>query len=76
MFPPYFTRNASHTAHLAYLDTIWPFLNKAKEIYFAGKIGLSRLPSLDRFIAGLIKAVETQRRNWDKIRNWVPAIFA
>jgi menaquinone-dependent protoporphyrinogen oxidase len=67
---------ASRTARLAYLDTVRPLLTKAEEVYFAGKMDFSRLSFLDRFVAGLVKAVEADQRDWDKIRNWAPAIFA
>jgi menaquinone-dependent protoporphyrinogen oxidase len=67
---------ASRTARLAYLDTVRPLLNQPEEVYFAGKMDFSRLSFLDRFIAGMVKAVEDDQRDWDKIRNWSPAIFA
>jgi menaquinone-dependent protoporphyrinogen oxidase len=68
--------DTSRAARLAYLDTVRPLLNKAEEVYFAGKMDFSRLSFLDRLVAGMVKAVEADHRDWDKIRNWTPAIFA
>lgn len=68
--------DASRTARLAYLDAVRPLLNQAEEVYFAGKMDFARLSFLDRLVAGMVKAVEADQRDWDKIRNWVPAIFA
>jgi menaquinone-dependent protoporphyrinogen oxidase len=68
--------DASRAARLAYLDTVRPLLKPVDEAYFAGKMDFSRLSFLDRFIAGMVKAVEADQRDWNKIRNWAPAIFA
>jgi menaquinone-dependent protoporphyrinogen oxidase len=66
----------SRAARLAYLNPIRPLLNKAEEVYFNGKMDFSRLSFFDRIIAKMVKAVETDKRDWNKIRSWVPAIFA
>jgi len=63
---------ASRTARLAYLNAVRPLLNGAEEVYFEGKMDFSRLSFLDRFIANMVKAVEADRRDWAKIRAWVP----
>ncbi len=68
--------DASRAARLAYLQTVRLLLNQAEEVYFAGKIDFSRLSFLDRLVAGMVKAVDADHRDWDKIRNWTPAIFA
>jgi menaquinone-dependent protoporphyrinogen oxidase len=67
---------ASRNTRTAYLDIVRPLLNQAEEVYFAGKMDFARLSFLDKFIAGMVKAVEADQRDWDKIRNWAPAIFA
>jgi menaquinone-dependent protoporphyrinogen oxidase len=67
---------ASCAARLAYLANVHPLLNQAEEIYFTGKMDFSRLSFLDRFVAGLVKAVESDQRDWNKIRNWTPAFLA
>jgi menaquinone-dependent protoporphyrinogen oxidase len=66
----------SRAARLAYLDAVRPLLNQAEEVYFAGKLDLASLSFLDRLVVKMVKGVEADRRDWNKIRNWVPAIFA
>ncbi len=63
----------SRTARLAYLNAVRPLLNNAEEVYFEGKMDFSRLSFLDRMIARMVGAVEADRRDWDRIRGWVPA---
>jgi len=67
---------AGQTARQAYLNTVRPLLNGAEEVYFAGKFDFSRLSFLDRALAKLVKAVESDHRDWAKIRGWVPAALA
>ena len=67
---------AGRTARLGYLNTVRPLLHGAEEVYFAGKFDFSRLSFLDRTIAKLVKAVESDSRDWAKIRGWVPAALA
>ncbi|MDD5467576.1 MAG: flavodoxin domain-containing protein [Anaerolineales bacterium] len=66
----------SRTNRLAYLSTVRPLLQKADEVYFAGKMDFSRLSFLDRFISGMVKVREEDRRDWDNIRNWAQTILA
>jgi menaquinone-dependent protoporphyrinogen oxidase len=67
---------ASRAARLSYLKTVRPLLNNAEEVFFAGKFDFSRLSFLDRTIAKMVKAVESDNRDWGKIRDWVPAALA
>lgn len=66
----------SRTNRLAYLNTVRPLLQKADEVYFAGKMDFSRLSFLDRFISRMVKVQEEDRRDWDNIRNWAQTILA
>ncbi len=66
----------SRANRLAYLNTVRPLLQKADEVYFAGKMDFSRLSFLDRFISGMVKVQEQDRRDWDNIRNWAQTILA
>ena len=66
----------SRAARLAYLDAVRPLLNQAEEVYFAGKLDFASLSFLDQLVVKMVKGVEADRRDWDKIRNWVPAILA
>ncbi len=65
----------SRTNRLAYLNTVRPLLQKADEVYFAGKMDFSRLSFLDRFISGMVKVQEEDRRDWGNIRNWAQTIL-
>jgi len=65
----------SQTNRLAYLDKVRPFLNQPEEVYFEGVMDFSRLSLADRLISKMVKAVEADKRDWGKIRNWVPEIF-
>ncbi len=67
---------ASRIARQAYLQTVRPLLHHAEEAYFAGKMDFSRLSFLDRMVAKLVKAVETDRRDWNAIRAWAETVFA
>jgi menaquinone-dependent protoporphyrinogen oxidase len=62
----------SRAGRQAYLDSVRPLLNGVEEAYFAGKMDFSRLSFLDRFIAKMVGSVESDNRDWDKIRGWVP----
>jgi menaquinone-dependent protoporphyrinogen oxidase len=66
----------SRANRLAYLDKIRPLLNQAEEVYFEGKMDFSRLSLVDRLISKMVKAVEADKRDWEKIRNWVPEMLA
>ncbi|GIV73956.1 flavodoxin domain-containing protein [Caldilinea sp.] len=61
---------ASRAARAAYLKTIRPLLPDAGAVYFEGKMDFARLSFLDRFIARMVKAVEADNRDWDKIKLW------
>ncbi|MGD1994532.1 MAG: flavodoxin domain-containing protein [Anaerolineae bacterium] len=63
----------SRTARRAYLDAVRPLLDNAEEVYFAGEMDFSRLSFFDRLIAKAVGSVESDERDWDKIRAWVPA---
>jgi menaquinone-dependent protoporphyrinogen oxidase len=67
---------ASRAARLAYLNAVRPLLNQPEEVYFTGKMDFARLSFLDRFTANMVKAVESDQRDWDKIRGWAPAVLA
>jgi menaquinone-dependent protoporphyrinogen oxidase len=67
---------ASRTARAGYLKAIRPLLPRAEAVYFAGKFDFSRLSFLDRTIAKMVKAVESDHRDWAKIRGWTPAALA
>jgi menaquinone-dependent protoporphyrinogen oxidase len=65
----------SRANRLAYLDKVRTFLRDAEEIYFEGVMDFSKLSFLDRMIAKMVKAVEADNRDWDRIRNWIPEML-
>jgi menaquinone-dependent protoporphyrinogen oxidase len=67
---------ASRTARQAYLAAVRPLLLDAEEVYFEGKMDFTRLSFLDRTIAKMVKAVESDNRDWAEIRNWTPTALA
>lgn len=60
----------SRSARLAYLNSVRPMLNSAEEVFFSGKMDFSRLSFVDRLVAKMVKAVETDQRDWESIRQW------
>jgi menaquinone-dependent protoporphyrinogen oxidase len=66
---------SSRSARLAYLNTVRPLLNTVEEVYFTGKMDFSHLSFMDRIIAKMVKAVESDLRDWDKIRQWAKTIL-
>lgn len=64
---------ASQTARAAYLNAVQPLVPHAETVYFSGKMDFSRLSWLDRMIAKMVGAVETDERDWNQIRGWLPA---
>jgi menaquinone-dependent protoporphyrinogen oxidase len=65
----------SRNARLAYLNPVRPLLPTAEEVYFNGKMDFSRLSFLDRSIAKMVKAVEADQRDWEKITQWAETIL-
>jgi len=66
---------ASVTARRAYLDPVRSLLPGAEEVYFTGCMDFARLSFLDRTIAKMVKAVESDQRDWDAIRGWTPRVL-
>lgn len=67
---------ASRTARAAYTAPVRALLPDAAETFFSGLMDYSRLSFLDRLIAGIVKSVESDQRDWEKIRGWANTIFA
>jgi menaquinone-dependent protoporphyrinogen oxidase len=65
---------ASHAARAAYTAPVRALLPHAPEAFFTGLMDFSRLSFLDRFIASMVKAVESDQRDWDAIRRWAETI--
>jgi len=67
---------ASRSARLSYLNAVRGLLNGAEEAYFTGKFDFARLSFLDRMIAKMVKAVEGDHRDWNKINTWANGLLA
>jgi len=65
---------ASQVARAAYTAPIRALLPDAPEVFFTGLMDFSRLSFLDRFIASLVKAVESDQRDWNAIRRWAETV--
>jgi len=67
---------ASRAARAEYLSAVRPLLNAAEATYFEGRMDLSRLSFLDRTISKMVKAVEADHRDWDKIKGWAADLWS
>jgi menaquinone-dependent protoporphyrinogen oxidase len=65
---------ASQTARAAYTAPVRALLPNAPEVFFTGVMDFSRLSFLDRFIASMVKAVESDQRDWNAIRRWAETV--
>ena len=61
---------SSQSARFAYLDKVRVMLPDSEEVYFLGAMDFSKLSMLDRFISKMVKAEESDLREWDKIQQW------
>lgn len=66
----------STTARLAYLDAVRPLVKATQEVYFTGKLDMSTLSIFDRFVTKMVKGVEADNRDWNKIRTFGETVFA
>lgn len=64
----------SRAARAAYTASVRALLPGAQTVYFTGLMDFSRLSLLDRFISTMVKAVESDQRDWDAIRRWAEAV--
>lgn len=60
----------SKTARNAYIDKVRELLPDSEHVYFLGEMNFSKLSLLDRFISKMVKAEESDQRDWDKIKTW------
>jgi menaquinone-dependent protoporphyrinogen oxidase len=60
----------SKAARIAYMDKVRALLPATEEVYFMGAMDFSKISMLDRFISKMVKAEESDQRNWDKIKDW------
>lgn len=65
----------SRAARQAYTAPIRTLLPDAPEVFFTGRMDFSRLSLLDRFISRMVKAVESDQRDWEKIHTWAATIL-
>jgi menaquinone-dependent protoporphyrinogen IX oxidase len=58
----------------AYLDPVRATFTPDHEAYFAGRMALDHLGTMDRLIARLVKARDGDLRHWRAIRDWADEI--
>ena len=63
-------------ARRAYVDGVRRLLPSSENVYFTGRMDCSRLSFADRLIARMVKAVESDQRDWDAIRRWAETVLA
>lgn len=66
---------SSRAAREAYTAPVRALLPNIPEIFFIGLMDFSRLSFLDRFIANMVKSVESDQRDWEKIRAWAMTVL-
>lgn len=64
----------SKTNRQAYMNNVHLLLKPVEEVFFTGKMELKRLSFGDRLIAKAVKAVDADRRDWDKVRDWAKSV--
>lgn len=60
----------SKAARIAYMDKVRDLMPGTEEVYFLGAMDYSKLSMLDRFISKMVKSVESDQRDWDRIKFW------
>ena len=65
----------SRAARAAYTTSVRALLPNTPEVFFTGLMDFSRLSFLDRFISRMVKAVESDQRDWEKIRAWAMTVL-
>jgi menaquinone-dependent protoporphyrinogen oxidase len=65
---------SSRTARTAYVAPVRTLLPNAQQAFFTGRMDFSRLSLLDRFIAKMVKAVESDQRDWNAIQQWAQTL--
>ncbi len=54
----------------AYITPLKQFIQPVDTAFFGGKLDSKRLKFADRLIGKLVKAVDSDNRDWDRIRGW------
>ena len=65
----------STAARTAYMDKVRELIPGTEEVYFLGAMDFSKLSLLDRFISKMVKAEESDQRDWDKIKSWSETVM-
>lgn len=69
------TDEASRKNRLAYIDPVRAMVRPVAEAFFAGKLDSSRLSFGARMLCKLMKARDTDMRNWPAIHAWAQGVF-
>ncbi|MDO9085062.1 MAG: flavodoxin domain-containing protein [Anaerolineaceae bacterium] len=60
----------SKAARSAYMDKVRALMPGSEEVYFLGTMDFTKLSILDRLISKMVKAEESDQRDWDRIKLW------
>ncbi|MEW6179426.1 MAG: flavodoxin domain-containing protein [Chloroflexota bacterium] len=65
----------SRTNRQAYLNGVHEYITPVEEVFFLGKMELSKLSFLDRFISNVMKARDEDLRDWNAIHTFASTVF-
>jgi menaquinone-dependent protoporphyrinogen oxidase len=67
---------ASRKARLSYLEPVHAVIRPNVEVFFAGRMDLSRLSFTERLLCKVMKGRDADMRNWPAIHAWAQSVFA
>ncbi len=68
--------DASRKARLAYTAAARALVQPAAEVFFAGKMDISRLGFGERMMCKVMRAANEDKRDWNAIHGWASSLFA
>jgi menaquinone-dependent protoporphyrinogen oxidase len=66
---------AARKARAAYLDAARALVKPQAEVFFAGKVDMSRLSFSERMVTKLMKGRDADLRDWPAIHTWAKDVF-
>ncbi len=67
---------AARKARLGYLDPVHAVMRPGAEVFFAGRMDLSRLSFTERLLCKVMKGRNADMRDWTAIHAWGQSVFA
>lgn len=68
--------DAARKARLAYLDPVHAVMKPSAEVFFAGRMDLSRLSFTERLLCKVVKGRDADLRDWPAIHAWAQSVLA